>query len=72
MRFALQGAKKRLDEVCFEQHPEIGRNVLTSWIAQGKVAVNKRIVDKAGTRVPADASIVINAKLEKFVCRCDC
>lgn len=65
----LQAAKRRLDELCIEKHPDIGSNVIVSWIAQGKVLVNKRIIDKAGTRIPADASIVINAKLEKYVCR---
>lgn len=65
----MQAAKRRLDELCIEKHPDIGSNIIVSWIAQGKVLVDKRIIDKAGTRIPADASIVINAKLEKYVCR---
>jgi len=28
--------RRRLDEVCLEQYPEYSRNVIQSWIAQGK------------------------------------
>lgn len=65
----MQAAKRRLDELCIEKFPDIERNVIVSWIAQGKIAVDKKVIDKAGTRIAADASIVINAKLEKYVCR---
>ena len=60
----------RLDEVCFEQYPEMDRSALQSWIAQGKVLVNNRVMNKAGSPVQRDASIAILAKQEKFVCRC--
>jgi hypothetical protein len=30
--------KRRLDEICSEQHPEYSRNVIQSWIAQGRSA----------------------------------
>jgi predicted rRNA methylase YqxC with S4 and FtsJ domains len=65
----MQVAKKRLDEVCFEQYPEMDRNALQSWIAQGKVLVNSRVVDKVGSPVQRDANISILAKQNKFVCR---
>jgi len=61
--------KKRLDEVCFEQYPELDRSALQSWIAQGKVLVNNRVVDKVGSPVQQDAAISILAKQDKFVCR---
>ena len=68
---ALQASKKRrLDEVCAERFPQHSRNVVQSWIAQGKVTVNARVVVKAGAPVASDASIVINADVPKFVCRC--
>jgi len=43
--------------------------VVQSWIAQGKVSVNDKVVLKAGTPVAPDASIAINAEVPKFVCR---
>ena len=67
---ALQASKKRrLDELCAERFPQHSRNVVQSWIAQGKVSVNARIVLKSGAPVAPDASIVINADVPKFVCR---
>ena len=62
--------KRRLDELCTERFPQHSRNVVQSWIAQGKVSVNARVVLKAGAPVAPDASIVINADVPKFVCRC--
>ena len=68
---ALQASKKRrLDEVCAERFPQHSRNVVQSWIAQGKVSVNARVVLKAGAPVAPDASIIITADVPKFVCRC--
>ncbi|EFN57130.1 hypothetical protein CHLNCDRAFT_21492 [Chlorella variabilis] len=61
--------KRRLDEVCLERHPEHSRNVIQSWIAQGKVLVNDRPVLKAGTQVPESATVVITAEQPKYVCR---
>ncbi|KAI3435011.1 hypothetical protein D9Q98_003063 [Chlorella vulgaris] len=61
--------KRRLDEVCLERHPEHSRNVIQSWIAQGKVLVNDRPVIKAGAQVSDAASVVINATQPKYVCR---
>lgn len=67
---ALQASKKRrLDELCAERFPQHSRNVVQSWIAQGKVSVNTRVVLKAGAPVAPDANIVINADVPKFVCR---
>ncbi|KAK9824504.1 hypothetical protein WJX72_010925 [[Myrmecia] bisecta] len=61
--------KQRLDEVCLEQYPEHSRNVIQSWIAQGKVTVNNRPVLKAGTPVADTADICIKAVEPKYVCR---
>ena len=57
--------------MCLEQHPEHSRNVIQSWITQGKVQINGRVVTKAGTPVPASAAVLISAVVNKFVCRCD-
>ena len=64
-----QAKKRRLDEACLEQHPQHSRNVIQSWITQGKVAINGRTITKAGSPVAADAQIVITAEIPKYVCR---
>ena len=64
-----QTKKRRLDEACLEQHPEHSRNVIQSWISQGKVAINGRTITKAGSPVAADVQILITAEIPKYVCR---
>ncbi|CAL8472092.1 g11634 [Coccomyxa elongata] len=61
--------KRRLDEVCLEQYPEHSRSVIQSWIAQGKVAINGRVITKAGTSVASQSAVQITAESPKFVCR---
>jgi hypothetical protein len=48
--------RRRLDEVCQELYPQHSRNLLQSWIIQGKVLVNDRVVNKAGHAVPKGAT----------------
>lgn len=36
--FQIRKRKRRLDEICLEQHPEYSRNVIQSWIVQGGLA----------------------------------
>ena len=62
--------RQRLDDVCLELRPAHERNVIQSWIVQGKVQVDGRVVTKAGTPVQPDAIVQINAVVPKFVCRC--
>eukprot|EP00466_Bigelowiella_natans_P018298 jgi/Bigna1/58078/fgenesh1_pm.52_\ len=61
--------KPRLDELCADRYPEFSRNVIQSWIAQGKVLVNNVPVTKAGSAVSKDAVIRITAEIPKYVCR---
>ena len=61
--------RRRLDEVCLERHPEHSRNVIQSWIAQGKVLVNDQPVLKAGAQVGEGARVDIIAETPKYVCR---
>lgn len=65
--------RQRLDEYCLQQHPQYSRNLIQSWIAQGKVVVNAgqgdRVVTKAGHAVPKGATVTIQADEPKFVCR---
>lgn len=61
--------KKRLDEVCLERYQQYSRNFIQSWILQGKVIVNGKVVNKAGTPVSDSATVEINAQVPKYVCR---
>ena len=62
-------SKRRLDEACLEQKPLIAPNVMHSWIVQGKVLVNGKVVSKPGTPVSAKAKIDILAAVQQYVCR---
>ncbi|CAG9463117.1 unnamed protein product [Pedinophyceae sp. YPF-701] len=64
-----KGSKRRLDEMCMELRPEHARNVLQSWIRQGKVLVDGAVVDKPGAQVRPTSAIEIRAETPKFVCR---
>lgn len=59
----------RLDDFCHAQHPEHSKNVIQSWILQGKVLVDDKVVSKAGTPVKPGQRVVINAEQPKYVCR---
>uniref|UniRef100_A0A453HGD2 RNA-binding S4 domain-containing protein n=1 Tax=Aegilops tauschii subsp. strangulata TaxID=200361 RepID=A0A453HGD2_AEGTS len=61
--------KKRLDEACLERYQQYSRTYIQSWILQGKVHVNGRIVNKAGTQVSDKSVIEIKAEIPKYVCR---
>ena len=63
-------SKRRLDEVCLEQRPLVAPNVMHSWIVQGKVQVNGKVVSKPGIPVSAKAKIDILASVQQYVCRC--
>lgn len=63
------GSKRRLDEACIEQRPSVARNIMHSWIVQGKVQVDGKVVNKPGTPVSARAKIDILAVVQQFVCR---
>lgn len=43
-----------------------------SWIVQGKVQVNGKVVSKPGTPVSATAKIDILAAVQQYVCRYGC
>lgn len=64
-----RNSKRRLDEACLEQSPSTARNVVQSWIVQGKVLVNGKVVSKPGTPVSSQAKIDILAVEQQYVCR---
>jgi 23S rRNA (cytidine1920-2'-O)/16S rRNA (cytidine1409-2'-O)-methyltransferase len=61
--------RQRLDDYCLQQNPQHSKNLIQSWIAQGKVLVNDKVVTKAGHAVPKNANVRILAEDPKFVCR---
>ena len=65
----MQKLKRRLDAVCCELAPEYSKNVIQSFILDGKVFVDNQKVTKAGAQVGASAVVEIRAEVPKFVCR---
>jgi 23S rRNA (cytidine1920-2'-O)/16S rRNA (cytidine1409-2'-O)-methyltransferase len=61
--------KKRLDHLIHEQMPQYSRQQIQSWIMQGKVIVNGRVVSKPGTAVYEEAEIIVKAEEPKYVSR---
>lgn len=69
-KYPSQGKKKRrLDEICLQLRPDVGRRVVQSWIAQGQVKVGGKVIDKAGAQVSSRADVQINGTIPKYVCR---
>ncbi|KAI5679867.1 hypothetical protein M9H77_01094 [Catharanthus roseus] len=64
-----QKKKKRLDEICLERFEQYSRTYIQSWILQGKVFVDGKVVYKAGTPIPDKAVVEIKAEIPKYVCR---
>ncbi|XP_051134410.1 uncharacterized protein LOC127253724 [Andrographis paniculata] len=65
----LQRKKRRLDEVCLERYREYSRTFVQSWIMQGKVFVDGKVVNKCGTPVSDQSVVEIKAEVPKYVCR---
>jgi 23S rRNA (cytidine1920-2'-O)/16S rRNA (cytidine1409-2'-O)-methyltransferase len=61
--------RQRLDDYCHQLYPHYSKNLIQSWIAQGKVLINDQVVTKAGHAVPKNAAVRIKAEDPKFVCR---
>ncbi|XP_057977032.1 uncharacterized protein LOC131164088 [Malania oleifera] len=61
--------KRRLDEICLERFQQYSRTFIQSWILQGKVFVDGKVVNKAGTPVSDKAIVQIMAEIPKYVCR---
>ncbi|XP_020249868.1 uncharacterized protein LOC109827284 isoform X2 [Asparagus officinalis] len=68
-RIQLPKKKRRLDEVCLEQYQQYSRTFIQSWIIQGKVFVDGKVVSKAGTPVSDKSVVEIKAEVPKYVCR---
>ncbi len=62
-------AKRRLDILVHEKYPNLTRNQIQSFIMQGTVKVDDRIVTKSGTLVNEDAQISLEVNEPKYVSR---
>uniref|UniRef100_A0A0E0BHA8 RNA-binding S4 domain-containing protein n=1 Tax=Oryza glumipatula TaxID=40148 RepID=A0A0E0BHA8_9ORYZ len=65
-KLQLAKKKRRLDEVCLERFQQYSRTYIQSWILQGKVLVDGRVVNKAGTQVSDKSIIEIKAEIPKY------
>lgn len=61
--------KKRLDLLLQHSMPHLSRNQISSFIVQGKVKVDGKIVDKPGTLVKESAEIYCDTYEPKYVSR---
>jgi len=61
--------KKRLDLLILEKNPKFTRNQIQSWILQGKVTVNDKVINKSGTIINVDSEIKLNVLEPKYVSR---
>jgi len=61
--------RHRLDDLVCELHPEYSKNVVQSFILQGKVLVEGQPVHKAGAQVKGGAKVELIASVPKYVCR---
>lgn len=61
--------KKRLDLLVQELYPQFTRNQIQSWILQGKVLVDDKIISKSGAPIWIESKIELTVKEPKFVGR---
>lgn len=61
--------KKRLDAVVLERHPMYSRRQIQSWIMQGKILVDGKVVTKPGVLIHDDAPLTMNVQEPKYVGR---
>ena len=61
--------KKRLDQIVQEKLPQLSRNQVSSFIVQGKVKVDGKVITKPGVQINEDAKIETDISEPKFVSR---
>lgn len=61
--------KKRLDQVLQELLPAYSKTQIQSWIMQGKVKVDGKVITKAGSPVSPQAKIEYDIEQPKYVSR---
>ncbi len=61
--------KIRLDQLAQERMPQYSRRQIQSWIMQGKVMIDDKIVTKPGTQVSDEVQLTFDIEEPKFVGR---
>ena len=61
--------KKRLDVIVQERLPQYSRRQIQSWIMQGKIKVDGKVITKPGTQVAEHVPLQMNIEEPKFVSR---
>lgn len=61
--------KKRLDQIVHEQQPTYSKAQIQSWIMQGKVLVEGKIITKPGTMLNPDVELTYSIAEPKYVSR---
>lgn len=61
--------KKRFDAVVLERYPMHSRRQIQSWIMQGKILVDGKVITKPGVLVHDDAPLTMNVQEPKYVGR---
>jgi len=61
--------KIRLDQLLHEQYPQYSRRQIQSWIMQGRVTTDGKLLDKPGMQVDPHISIQVNIEVPKYVSR---
>lgn len=61
--------KERFDIVIQHHYPHLSRTHIQSLIMQGKVKADGAIVNKPGTLINTDATILVDDSVPKYVCR---
>ncbi|XP_057782872.1 uncharacterized protein LOC131000803 isoform X2 [Salvia miltiorrhiza] len=68
-KIKVQRKKRRLDEACLERFQQYSRTFIQSWIIQGKVFVDGKVVNKCGAQISDKSVVDIQAEVPKYVCR---
>ncbi|MFH1461848.1 MAG: TlyA family RNA methyltransferase [bacterium] len=61
--------KKRLDLLVQDKYPQFTRNQIQSWILQGKVLVDDKVINKAGAPIWIESKVELTVDEPKFVSR---
>lgn len=61
--------KKRLDLLLLEKNPNLSRNQIQSFIMQGKVKLEGKVLNKPGTILDVNSDIILDADEPKYVGR---
>jgi 23S rRNA (cytidine1920-2'-O)/16S rRNA (cytidine1409-2'-O)-methyltransferase len=61
--------KKRLDQAVQELFPALSRNQIQSFIMQGKVSVDGKVISKPGMQVAEQAVVELKQDQLQYVCR---